>query len=422
VNAGDPIGVLLVEPDEEDARRLEDWLHEKGITPFRCERVESPAQAEEALRARPADVLLIGLRTPDMNGLATVQRLRAAVPSIPVVVTAPNLDDAVALEAVREGADDFLDKDAIVAGSLRRTLLYAVERHRLAARLSEQESRMRHTQRMETVAVLAGGVAHDFNNLLTVIRGRCELASRHTGADPKVMQDLSFIRVACDRASKLTRQLLTFSRRDVSRPRVLDVNMVVEDLEPLLRSVVGDSVALRMELDSTVGSVVADLGHVEQVVVNLAVNARDAMPDGGALTIETLREELDEEFCRARSVLKPGLYTVLRVTDTGVGMDADTQARAFEPFFTTKPMGRGTGLGLATVYGVVTEAGGEVSCWSEIGRGTTFSVYLPIADAPPDEPSFHDLQPVLGRGEVVLLVEDDEPRCASAARSRAGST
>jgi two-component system cell cycle sensor histidine kinase/response regulator CckA len=271
------------------------------------------------------------------------------------------------------------------------------------------EQQVFQAQKMEAVGRLAGGVAHDFNNLLTAILGSTDLLLESLPSDHPGREEAQETRKAALRAADLTRQLLAFSRQQVLAPRVLDLNDVVADMERLLLRLIGEDVELRTVLADDLGAVRADPGQLEQVIVNLAVNARDAMPDGGKLTIETLNVELEEAYLAARTVVVPGSYVMLAVSDNGTGMNAATQAHVFEPFFTTKPKGQGTGLGLATVYGIVKQSGGYIWLYSEPGRGTTFKVYLPRVDAPVESAR---PEPVIAgslRGsETILLVEDQE--------------
>src|SRR5436309_3481812 len=244
-----------------------------------------------------------------------------------------------------------------------------------ALRRSEEQLRM--SQKMEAVGRLAGGVAHDFNNLLTVIQGHGELLLARLPPDDPNRHEIDQIRKASERAAALTRQLLAFSRRQVLQPRVLDVNAVVEDMDKMLRRLIGEDVELVMRLDPGIAHVRADPGQIEQVIMNLAVNARDAMPDGGRLIVETAGVDLDETFCRNHAPAEPGPYVMLRLSDTGTGMDAQTRSHLFEPFFTTKEKGKGTGLGLATVYGIVKQSGGCIWAESERRPGAPFPIHLP---------------------------------------------
>ena len=249
------------------------------------------------------------------------------------------------------------------------------------------EAQLRHAQKMEAVGRLAGGVAHDFNNLLTVITGRSQLLLLKLPPESALRRDVELVEETAHRASALTRQLLAFSRKQMVQPRIVDLNEVVRGMETMLSRLIGEDIALTTRLDPTAGCVRADPAQLEQMVVNLAVNARDAMPLGGRLTLETSYVRLDEGFARQHVGLRPGPHVRLTVRDTGVGMDGLIKAHLFEPFFTTKGPGKGTGLGLATVYGIVTQSGGAIRVESEPGQGATFTIDLPRVDAPADLPA-----------------------------------
>ena len=306
---------------------------------------------------------------------------------------------------------------------IARPLDFAGRRARLvlARDVSAQrqlEEQLRQSQKMEAVGQLAGGIAHDFNNLLTAILGSTQLLLHNTPAGDPRREDAEEIRHAGLRAAELTRQLLAFSRRQVLAPKVLDLNAVVANMDRMLRRLLGEDVELATSLEPAAGAVNADPGQLEQVLLNLAVNARDAMPGGGRLSIGTTRFTLHEEHVERRHRMPAGDYVCLVVADTGVGMDETTQAHLFEPFFTTKEVGKGTGLGLATVYGIVKQSGGYIWVYSEPGHGTTVKIYLPrvarVAEAPVPvtEP-----KPVRGGDETVLLVEDAAPVRTLARRS-----
>jgi nitrogen-specific signal transduction histidine kinase/ActR/RegA family two-component response regulator len=271
----------------------------------------------------------------------------------------------------------------------------------------ELEQQLLQARKMEAVGRLAGGIAHDFNNLLTALIGYSEFALERLTPDDPMRADIEEIHKAGLRAAGLTSQLLAFSRRQMLQPKVINLNGVVSGLGNMLRRIIGEDITLETALDEPLGHVKADPGQIEQVILNLAVNARDAMPVGGRLLLETRNAELDEDSARQVGV-GPGPYAILRVTDTGAGMDKETQARIFEPFFTTKEQGKGTGLGLATVYGVVAQSGGHIQVLSEPARGTTFEVYLPRVDAGPPAPAAEDRQAPKGAG--TLLVVEDEPQ------------
>lgn len=271
------------------------------------------------------------------------------------------------------------------------------------------EKQLLQAQKMEAVGQLAGGIAHDFNNLLTVITGYSEMSLAALKESDPVYANISETKKAAERAADLTRQLLAFSRKQVLRPKVLDLNAVVSDLKRIVERVLGEHIDLSMMLDSSLASIKADPSQLEQVLMNLVVNARDAMPAGGSLTIETANAELDSAYVRKHIGARSGRFVMLAVTDTGCGMDETTKSQIFEPFFTTKEQGKGTGLGLSTVYGIVKQSGGYIWVYSEPGRGTAFKIYFPCAAENADRSQETiPAKESLGGNETILLVEDDE--------------
>ena len=271
------------------------------------------------------------------------------------------------------------------------------------------EDQLRQSQKLEAIGRLAGGITHDFNNVLTIITGYSDLLLDRIPADSNLREAVSEINSAGYRAATLTRQLLSFSRKQECQPELIDLNGVVTNLEGMLRRLIGEDVELHITPNATLATICADRGQVEQILVNLAANARDAMPAGGLLTIETQNLELDGTFSRTHAGVRPGSYVLLAVSDTGAGMDEETKSHLFEPFFTTKERGRGTGLGLSIVYGIVKQAGGHIWVYSEPGRGSCFKIYIPQVNcmapehaAPPPLPAKN------GGGETVLVVEDED--------------
>ena len=270
------------------------------------------------------------------------------------------------------------------------------------------EAQFRQAQKMESVGRLAGGVAHDFNNLLTVIGGQAALVRMRSAPDHPMRERIIVIEDAAARAAELTRQLLAFSRKQVLEPKILDLNVVVTQVAPMLRRLIGEDVELVVRPAPELGRVEADPGQITQIIVNLVVNARDAIPHGGRVTIETNDVDLDEAFTHRRAEMRPGPHVLLAVSDNGVGMDEEVRSHIFEPFFTTKDVGKGTGLGLATVYGIVKQSNGSIDVYSEPGRGTTFKIYLPRVERAAESVATEE-PAVDGRGsETILLVEDDE--------------
>jgi len=303
--------------------------------------------------------------------------------------------------------------------TLRGLTVDLTELKRSERALRQSEEQLRQAQKMDAVGKLAGGIAHDFNNLLMVIRGDSDLMLRRLGPGHALRRNAEGIRDAADQAASLTRQLLAFSRKQVMAPRLVDLNGIVASIHAMLQRLLGETINLVTITAPDLGGVKADPGQMEQMILNLCVNARDAMPDGGRLTVRTANVDLDEAAAARWSGARPGPYVMLEVTDTGIGMDAETRSHLFEPFFTTKEQGKGTGLGLSTVYGTVEQSGGHISVESEPGRGSAFTVYLPRVAAPvpvpvPEPRSAPAPRPgaggeaVLtpGRGETILLVED----------------
>jgi len=283
------------------------------------------------------------------------------------------------------------------------------ERKQAEAAREQLEARLRQAQKMEAFGQLAAGVAHDFNNLLTVIQGRCVLLRRRLGPDDPLRRHVDLVAETADQAAALTRQILAFGRKASLQPMVLDLGAVVATMEAMLRRLVGESIELVTVLGPGLGRVKADRRQIEQIILNLVVNARDAMPLGGKLTVETANADVDEREARTHSPMLPGPYVLLAISDTGHGMDSETQAQVFDPFFTTKEPGKGTGLGLATVYGFVKQSGGNVWVSSEPGIGATFQVYLPRVEDTAEPVEAGEVVAEVPRGsETVLLVEDAE--------------
>ena len=283
------------------------------------------------------------------------------------------------------------------------------ERNRAEEEKTALQEQLRQSQKIEAIGRLAGGIAHDFNNLLTVIKGYSQLSLLETEEGGPLRENIEEIKKAAEKAADLTRQLLAFSRRQILEMKVLDLNNLLVDLDKMLHRLIGEDIGLITLLADDLGRVKTDPGWVEQIIMNLAVNARDAMPNGGKLTIETANVELDEAYARGHIAVKPGRYVMLSVSDTGVGMTPEVKQQVFEPFFTTKEKGKGTGLGLSTVYGIVKQSGGNIWVYSERGQGTTFKIYLPRVDEPLEELKERLVKEEFPQGkETVLVVEDEE--------------
>ena len=377
--------VLVVEDSEVDAQLLLRELQRGGFEP-QARRVETAEAMQAALRGQTWDVIVSDYSLPRFTAPAALALLTESGLDVPFIIVSGTVNEEIAVDSLKLGASDFISK-----GNLTR-LVPAMRRELAAAALHRErlrlEAQLRQSQKMEAIGQLAGGIAHDFNNLLAVITSYSELLIETFPTTDERRDDLLEIRRAAERATALTRQLLAFSRRQVLQPTVVDLNAAVRELERMLRRTIGSDIEFEAALDGTLGRVQVDPGQLDQILINLAVNARDAMPSGGRLRFETANVTLTATDTRENPGMTPGDYVALYVSDTGVGMDAETRARAFEPFFTTKEAGKGTGLGLSTVFGIARQSGGYVTVTSALGQGTTFQVYLPrlIGDGEPVPP------------------------------------
>jgi two-component system cell cycle sensor histidine kinase/response regulator CckA len=334
-----------------------------------------------------------GLRTHGVAGPWEKEYLRKDGTRVPVLVGVATLDGA---------------RNISVSIDLTERKQAETARARAEDALRHSEEQLRQAQKMEAVGRLAGGVAHDFNNVLSVILTYSELILGDLRSGDPMRDDMGEIQKAASRAAGLTRQLLMFSRQQVTEPKVIDLSEVLIGMDNMLQRILGEDVELVSVVDASIGRVKVDPSHIEQVILNLVVNARDAMPTGGKLTIETADVLLDENYAQNHLPAKPGPHVMMAVSDTGTGMDRETQKRIFEPFFTTKEVGKGTGLGLSTVFGIVQQSGGNIWVYSEPGQGTTFKVYLPRVDAEVDVLRPEAAPATLRGTETVLLVEDEE--------------
>jgi signal transduction histidine kinase len=405
----DQVKVLLVEDDEEDYLLTKDLL--SGLEGVRHE-IHWVSDYRSALRAAHEgdhDVYLVDYRLGAEDGLELVRELVANGHDVPVIVLTGHGDRDVDIEAARAGAVDYLVKGEVSPALLERTIRYAMRGHADMRALRKSEEELRHAQRIEAVGQLAGGIAHDFNNLLTVISGYTEILLSRLGPETEGSKEIAEISKAAKRAEELTRQLLAYSRKQILEPRVLDLNNIVTEIQAMLERLIGENIEFSTTLAEDLGSISADNGQIEQIIMNLVVNARDAMPDGGTLLLETGNVTLAELSTNRRPDMSPGDYVMLTVTDSGQGMDAATIARIFEPYYTTKARDAGTGLGLSTVSGIVTQSGGHIEVESDPGIGTTFRLYFPQVAEEPEafSPKPPDERPLTG-SETILLVEDEE--------------
>jgi two-component system, cell cycle sensor histidine kinase and response regulator CckA len=402
------VRILAVDDDPSARALIEMGLSEAHFEPV-LEVVPTVREGLARIRADEHDIYLVDQLLPDGTGVDLIHTAKEAGSSKPFILITGHGSGALDEAALREGASDYLEKH-LVGSHLERSIRYSLRNWQAGRMLLDREEQLRHAQKMEAIGLLAGGVAHDFNNLLTAIIGYTDLVTERLEENHAVIDQVREIRKAADRAAALTRQLLAFSRKQFLSPEVLNLNEIVSGMLPMLPRVMGEHIETSTSLTSNLHRVKADPSQMEQVLVNLVLNARDAMALGGNLSIDTANVDLDERRITAeRLALEPGPFVVLSVVDTGAGMDAETRARAFDPFFTTKGRGKGSGLGLATVYGIVEQSGGAISIESAPGRGTAIRIYLPVTDeAEAREPEA--LVPSLSRGgtETLLLVEDND--------------
>ncbi len=400
------IRVLLLEDRPADAEVVLQELRRAGFKP-RWLRVENEADFAANLSA-DLDLVLADYRLPLYDGLSALHRMQERGLDVPFILVSAVLSDEVAAQCIKNGVTDYLRK-----GNLDRlglAVTNALQERRLRSEQQRIEEQLRQAQKLETIGQLAGGVAHDFNNVLCVINGRTSMLLEDMTLPQPVRDSLKEIYTAGGRAAALTRQLLLFSRRQAITRIAVNLNKIVEELGKMLGRLIGEHISISLELAPNLPSVEADPGMMEQVLINLGVNARDAMAGrGGRLTIATSPIELSTEDVRGRPAARTGQFVCLQVTDTGCGIPANVMPRIFEPFFTTKSEGRGTGLGLSTVFGIVGQHQGWIDVASTVGVGTTFSIYLPVAAQV--EPCALQLDgvemKVPGGTETILVVEDE---------------
>jgi len=407
-----PLRLLQLEDDTVDADLITATLTEGGI-PCQSQLVETRQAFVAALKEGRMDLILADYSIPGFDGMTALTLARQHCPDVPFLFVSATIGEELAIDAMHQGATDYVLKQRLgrLVPSVQRALRELDdrnERKRAEEALRQSEKQFRQSQKMEAVGRLAGGIAHDFNNLLTVIMGYSQVLLTELGPQHPLRGKIDETLKAGERAATLIRQLLTFSSKQSLDPKILSLNTAVTSLESLLRRLIGEDIQLVSKLDPTNGRLRADQAQLEQVLVNLVVNARDAMPKGGTLTIETAQVELTRSPVYHLTPLMPGLYVRLAVSDTGCGMDRNTQSHIFEPFFTTKGEGKGSGLGLSTVFGIVTQCGGAIDVTSRVGQGTRFDLYFPsvesdILTTAPTQPVG---QPQRGT-ETILLVEDD---------------
>lgn len=400
---GEPVRLLIAEDSEDDCDLLIRELRRGGYE-ITFRRVDTAADFEAALESDEWDLIVSDYSMPRFTGVDALSLLRKKQADVPFIFVSGTIGEETAVLAMRNGAQDYLMKDhlARLVPAVQRELREAAERkaHK------QLEVHVRQLQKFEAIGRLAGGVAHDFNNMIGAIMGWAELGRGETEAGSISRERFEKIFIQSQRAAKLTAQLLAFGRRQILQRQRINLNVIVEDEMSFLAKVIGANIEIRTSAEDDLSTTLADPSQIEQVLMNLCLNARDAMPEGGRLMIETRNVEIGDEYCRMHPEAHPGGHVLLSVSDTGSGMDASTLEQVFEPFFTTKEMGQGTGLGLATVYGIVKQHGGFIQASSELGKGSCFRVYLQAATGSHEWRDALLPGPAL-RGKGKVLIADD---------------
>ena len=407
-----PLRVLIADDSENDVLILLHTLRKAGYQ-LVYERVWTAPAMKAALQRQAWDIVIADYEMPGFGGFEALQLVKENGRDLPFILVSAVVSEETAVAAMKAGAHDYIMKRKLarLGPAIERELREAQTREarktaEAALRLSEAQ--LRQAQKIEAVGRLAAGVAHDFNNILTTITGHSELLLRQLASDDPRRKHAEQIEKSAYLAAALTRQLLIFNRKQVIKPRVLNPNTVVLDVQKMLRRLIGEDVEFCTGLDPAAGNIKADPGQLEQIIMNLSVNARDAMLTGGKLTVTTANTTLDENYVKNFPDLSAGDYVMLAIADTGTGMSEEVKAHLFEPFFTTKPAGKGTGLGLATCFGIVKQNLGHISVYSELGRGTTFKIYFPRVQSALESARIRTKPAeVAGGVETVLLIEDE---------------
>ncbi len=401
-----PLRILHLEDSPADAALIQATL-EAGDIICTTTCVQNRADFGTQLSRGCYDLILSDYSLPAFDGLSAVAIVRPLYPDLPFILVSGTMGEDFAIESLKSGATDYVLKTRLqrLVPAVRRAMLEVTER----AERRRLEAQFIEAQKMEVIGQLAAGVAHDFNNILGVIMGYSDIMLMKLAATDPLRLPVTEIRRASERAAGLTLQLLVFGRKQTVQPVVMDLNVVLRDMEQMLQRLIDENITLSLIPGNQPGSILADPGYIGQVLMNLAVNARDAMPDGGRLTITTSRVKLDAQFTRSHATLAPGDYMQLSVSDTGTGMSDEVKARIFEAFYTTKPAGKGTGLGLATCQTIVQQSGGCMDVSSQLGKGTTFHVHFPCVEKALDVTTPSVPNGPLQRGTETLLIVEDDP-------------
>lgn len=405
-----PSKILVVDDEEKIRRSLSGLLKGQG---YEVIAVESGSECLQIMSTQNFDLVILDVIMPEASGIEVLQKIKEKHKDTEVIMITGYADKEKAISALRLNAYDFIEKpfeSKEMLNTISHCLNYLGLRKEIKKKNQEKkklENQLRHVQKMEALGTLTGGIAHEFNNMLTTIIGYGKLLQEEMNKDP-LQHYVDRILASSERACKLIKSLLAFSREQIIAPRPVKLNGIIKSVERFLIKIIGKDIKLMTTFKDENAIVMVDSGQIEQVLINLATNSRDAMPDGGYLTITTELVELDEEFLKTIKYKKPGRYALISVADKGAGMDEKTAGRIFEPFFTTKEVGRGTGLGLSIVYGIIEQHNGYIDVRSDLGKGTTFKIYLPVIKSDVEEKKPSAITIPKGGTEAILLAEDDE--------------
>ncbi|MFH0888510.1 MAG: response regulator [Planctomycetota bacterium] len=412
---GKPLKLLHVEDSEDDSLMILRELRRGGYEPIYT-RVDTSEDMSAALKKEKWDLVISDYNMPRFNGLEALKTLQSTGIDLPFIIVSGAIGEDMAVAVMKAGAHDYIMKNqmARLMPAIDRELNDAIERtkrKKIEEEKIQLQAQLIQAQKMESIGTLAGGVAHDFNNLLNIISGYCEVTMMNLDKNHPVYNNLQGIVDAAERASNLTKQLLIFSRRQPMEFKLIYINQAINDLLKMLKRLIGENIIIEFVLKSKTDLVRLDSGGIGQVIMNLVVNACDAMLQGGKITIKTEDVILGKEDYKINSEARPGKFVVISVQDNGIGIDKETIKRIFEPFFTTKPVGKGTGLGLPVVYGIVKQHDGWINVSSELQKGTTFEIYLPVFEGEPESKMDNEIAKnnlFNGRNERILVVEDEE--------------
>ena len=406
--------ILYIDDNPNDIRLIQDMigqhnLHSDDMDAFHFLGASSLKDGFDLAGRQNIDLILLDLFLAETKGIDTFRRCLEHASDIPIIVLTGLEDEMLAVQAVREGAQDYLTKNHVDSFGLNRSIRYAIERKALSVEKDKLRAQLLQSQKMEAIGRLAGGVAHDFNNLMTAVQGFTDVLMMRTEHGHPNYRALEQIRIASSRAADLTRKMLMFSRRHMSKFEPVEINAVIEDLLKMLTRVIGEDIEIGTQLSKDLPKINGDKGSIEQLILNLAVNAKEAMPDGGSLYMTTEQTDI-KNVSQKEPEIEPGTYVKITVEDNGSGISKEDLAHIFDPFFSTKNIALSSGLGLSVAYGIIRQHKGWIDVQSEVGQGTTFQLYFPVIAETSEkrEEAPVDLESLKGKGRRILLVEDSE--------------